>query len=127
MIYRSRKIVKNADLNGSDRLFGGQALAWIDEECAIFAMCQLNLKSIVTKVMSGIDFKAPAYLGDIIEIGCDVVKVGSSSITIKCTMRNKTTCREIITVDEIVFVNIGPDGKAAPHNYTKQEETQNVQ
>ncbi len=118
MIFRNRKMIKSADLNGAGNLFGGQALAWIDEEAAIFAMCQLDTKNIVTKAMSSIDFKAPANLGDIIEIGCEVVKFGTTSITIKCIMRNKTTKLDILTVDQIVFVHLGDDGRPKPHNIT---------
>lgn len=119
MIFRNRNMVKSADLNGAGHLFGGQALAWIDEEAAIFAMCQLDTTNIVTKAMSSIDFKAPAHLGDIIEIGCEVVKFGTTSITVKCIMRNKTTKLDILTVEQIVFVHLGPDGRSAPHYVTE--------
>lgn len=113
-VYRTRKIVKSADLNGSGSLFGGQALAWIDEEAAIFAMCRLNYNNLVTAAMSSINFRAPAKLGDIVEIGCDVVRIGRTSITVSCTMRNKTTQKDIVTVDEIVFVAM-EDGKPKVH------------
>lgn len=120
MIFRSRKMVKGADLNGAGNLFGGQALAWIDEEAAIFAMCQIKSNNLVTKAMSAIDFKAPAKLGDVIEIGCAVVKFGTSSVTLCCTMRNKTTQQDILTVDRIVFVNLDDNGHPAPHGVTEE-------
>lgn len=116
MEFRSRRIVKNEDLNGFGTLFGGKALAWIDEEAAIFCQCQLQVKGLVTKFMSEIDFKHSAHLGDIVEIGADLISVGRTSITIKCSIRNKTTLQEIITVDKIVFVHIDENGKAIPHN-----------
>lgn len=116
MEFRTRKIVKSGDLNGGGTLFGGQALAWIDEESAIFAICQLGLSgNIVTKAMSKIDFKAPAKLGDIVELGCAVVRFGNTSITVKCSMRNKSTQQEIITVDEITFVHVNDLGIPVPH------------
>lgn len=118
-MYRTRKMVMPANLNGANALFGGQALAWIDEEAAIFAVCQMGTHRLVTKAMSKVDFKAPAHLGDIIEIGCDVVRVGTTSLTVCCTMRNKTTQQEILTVDEIVFVSLGEDGRPTPHNMKK--------
>lgn len=112
-------MVKGEDLNGAGNLFGGKALAWIDEEAAIYAFCQIKSKNLVTKAMSTINFKAPAKLGDIIEIGCEVVKFGITSITVKCSMRNKTTQNEIITVDTITFVNIDDQGHPAPHGITE--------
>ena len=42
MKYRTRKLVKPSDLNPRRTLFGGQVLKWIDEEAAIFAICQLG-------------------------------------------------------------------------------------
>lgn len=122
MIYRTRKIVKSADLNGAGNLFGGQALAWIDEEAAIFAMCQLGVGDIVTKAISTIDFKAPARLGDIVEIGCKVAKIGTTSITIACSIRNKTTQQDILTVDSIVFVCLDGAGRPRPHGITAPKE-----
>lgn len=115
MKYRNRKMVKGEDLNGAGNLFGGKALAWIDEEAAIFAFCQLQAKNLVTKAMSSIDFRSPAKQGDIIEIGCETVRFGKTSLTVKCCMRNKTTHQEIITVDEIVFVNLDDQGQPSPH------------
>ncbi len=118
MKFRSRKMVKGEYLNGAGSLFGGRALEWIDEEAAIYAFCQLEVKNLVTKAMSKIDFKAPAKLGDIVEIGCNVIKFGNTSVTVSVTMRNKTTQQEIITVDEIVFVNVNEDGRPVPHGCT---------
>ncbi|QDJ96551.1 acyl-CoA thioesterase [Xanthomonas phage Xoo-sp13] len=122
MIYRSRKMVKGADLNGAGSLFGGVALAWIDEEAAIYALCQLATHNVVTKAMSSIDFKSPAKIGDIVEIGCETVRFGRTSITVKCSMRNKTTQQDIITVEEIVFVNM-IDGIPSPHGVTNNPIT----
>lgn len=122
MQYRTRKIVKSEDLNGSQSLFGGRALAWIDEEAAIFAFCQLKAKNLVTKAMSTIDFKAPAKLGDIVEIGCSVVKFGRTSITVSCVMKNKLTQKEIVSIDAITFVNINEAGEPTPHGITEVSE-----
>ncbi|WP_258101721.1 acyl-CoA thioesterase [Marinoscillum pacificum] len=116
MKFYSRKWIKPEDLNPNGSLFGGQLLSWIDEEAAIFAMCQLgNNKHIVTKFISEIDFKSSAKTGDIIEMGMEVVKFGQSSLTLKCLVRNKVTKEEIITIDKIVFVNLDADGKPQPH------------
>lgn len=116
--YRTRKIVMPAHLNGSYTLFGGQALAWIDEEAAIFAICQLKTPRLVTKFMSSIDFKSPARVHDIVEIGCNVVKFGRTSITLSCAIRNKTTKQEILRVDNIVFVALDDEGKPFEHGIT---------
>jgi acyl-CoA hydrolase len=116
MEFRSRKIVKAGDLNGAMTLFGGQALAWIDEEAAVFAACQMGTTRLVTVGITEIAFKAPGHLGDIIEIGCEVVKVGTTSLGVSVVMRNKTTQKEILTVEKITFVSLDENGKPTPHN-----------
>jgi acyl-CoA thioesterase YciA len=118
MIYRSRKMVMPAHLNGASTLFGGQALAWVDEEAAIFAACQLGTGSLVTKLMSEINFLAPARIGDIVEVGAELVAFGKTSITVRCAMRNKTTKQDILLVDKIVFVHVDAQGKPKPHGVT---------
>ena len=106
MKYFTRKLIKPADLNVRGTLFGGQLLKWIDGEAAIFAFCQANTQNLVTKAMSSIDFVSPVGEGDIIEFGCELIEFGNSSIKVKCEVRNKSTKKIVITVDEIVFVNV---------------------
>jgi len=119
MIFRTRKLVKYEDLNAKGTLFGGQVLKWIDEEAAIFCMCQLSSKSIVTKAMSEVNFVSSAKLGDIVEIGCELVGFGITSVTIACEVRNKDTKKTIIRVDKIVFVAVDENGKPTPHGIIK--------
>lgn len=109
------------DLNGAGTLFGGQALAWIDEESAVYAACQLGSSRIVTKVMGSVNFNAPVHQGDIVEIGADLVSFGRTSITVKCTIRNKTTKQDVVTVDNIVFVLLDEQGRPTPHGRTEKQ------
>jgi len=115
-------MIKPEDLNGRGTLFGGRLMAWIDEECAIYCACQMNTNNIVTKYISEMNFQAPAYQSDVIEIGVATVDVGRTSLTLKCVVRDKNTKREIITIDKIVFVCVDREGRAAPHNVTKPKE-----
>ena len=116
MKFFSRKWIKPEDLNPNGNLFGGKLLSWIDEEAAIYASCQVGNKlSMVTKFISEVDFKNPSVLGDIIEMGMEVVNFGSTSLTIKCIVRNKVSKYIILSVDKIVFVSIDKEGKPTPH------------
>lgn len=118
MEFRTRKMVMAGDLNAAETLFGGEALKWIDQEAAIFAYCQLGYPAhLVTKLMSTINFTAPARKGDFIEIGMRTTAVGTTSITIECLMRNKKTKQNIVHIEKIVFVNL-VDGVPAPHGVT---------
>lgn len=118
MQFHTRKLVMAGDLNAANTLFGGRALEWIDQEAAIFAYCQLGYpKHLVTKLISTINFMAPAYLGDVLEMGFRTTAVGTTSITLECVLRNKQTKAEIVHIEKLVFVNL-VDGKPAPHGIT---------
>ncbi|MCT4629188.1 hotdog domain-containing protein [Winogradskyella sp.] len=121
MRFHTRKWVKPEDLNPNGTLFGGELLAWIDEEVALYTIIQLENSKIVTKYMSEINFMASARQGDIIEIGIEVIKFGRTSLTMKCEARNKMTRETILTVENITMVNLGDDGKPKPHGKTQVE------
>ena len=121
MRFHTRKWVKPEDLNPNGTLFGGRLLAWIDEEAALYTLIQLENKRIVTKFISEINFNSSAKQGDIVELGMEVIKVGKTSLTLKCEARNKMTRETILTVDNIIMVNLGEDGKPTPHGKTEIE------
>mgnify|MGYP006088788123 CR=1 FL=1 len=111
MRFFSRRLIQSGDLNYAKALFGGRALAWIDEEAAIFAICQLGTNCLVTKHIGRVDFESPAVIGDIVEFGLAVKSVGTSSITVTCLMRNNETKQTICLAEDIVFVRIDPETK----------------
>ncbi|MEO9477514.1 MAG: hotdog domain-containing protein [Cyclobacteriaceae bacterium] len=121
MRFHTRKWIKPEDLNANGSLFGGKLLAWIDEEAALYAIIQLENHHVVTKYISSINFLSSAKQNDIVEIGIEPVKFGKSSLTLKCEVRNKMTRKTIITIDEIVMVNVDEEGKAKPHGKTSVE------
>ncbi|CAM4018549.1 MULTISPECIES: acyl-CoA thioesterase [Shewanella] len=115
MKYYSRRFIKPEHLNPANALFGGQLLSWIDEEAAIFAACQMNSQSIVTKIISEINFMTPARQGDVIEFGLALISAGVSSITVCCEVRNKVTRLPVVTIDKMIFVNVDENGLPKPH------------
>lgn len=121
MNFHTRKWIKPEDLNPNGTLFGGRLLEWIDEEAALYAIIQLENPRTVTKFISEIDFRASAKKGDIIEIGIEVVKFGTASLTLKCEVRNKMDREVIITVDRIVMVSLDENGQVQAHGKTKVE------
>ncbi|MFT4732038.1 MAG: acyl-CoA hydrolase [Gammaproteobacteria bacterium] len=108
MRFLSRRLVMPNDLNYANALFGGRALEWIDEEAAIYAICQLETNCLVTKHIGEISFESPATQGDIVEFGLVTKKVGRTSITVTCLVRNKATKKTICLADDIVFVRVDP-------------------
>lgn len=125
MRFHTRKWVKPEDLNPNGTLFGGRLLEWIDEEAALYTIIQVENSKIVTKYISEINFMSSARQGDIIELGMEVTKFGISSLTLKCEVRNKMTREKILTVDNIIMVNLDNNGKPKPHGKTKVEFVKN--
>ena len=121
MRFHTRKWIKPEDLNANGTLFGGRLLAWITEEAALYSIIQLENKKIVLKYMSEINFMHLATQGDIVEIGIEVVRFGSTSLTLKCEARNKMTRETIATVDQLILVNLDDEGKPKPHGKTRVE------
>ena len=119
MNFHTRKWVKPEDLNPNGTLFGGSLLRWIDEEAAIYAIVQLENQKVVTKLISEVNFLSSAEQSDIIELGITATAFGRTSITMRCVVRNKITHKNILTIERMVFVNMGPDGKPAPHGKTQ--------
>ena len=119
MNFHTRKWVKPEDLNPNGTLFGGSLLRWIDEEAAIYAIVQLDNQKVVTKLIFEVNFVSSAEQSDIIELGITATAFGRTSITMRWVVRNKITHKNILTIERMVFVNMGPDGKPAPHGKTQ--------
>src|SRR5688572_17268075 len=109
------------DLNYAGTLFGGKILAEMDLAAANTArklLYQTNCDTAVTASISMVNFQKPSYLGDIIEMACNVTRLGRTSIdihvhVIKESKRGKT---ETICEADFTFVSI-KDGKPHPHFY----------
>jgi acyl-CoA hydrolase len=116
-----RRLVKPEDMNPADRLFGGRIMEWADEATALYAMCQMKTKSIVTLKVSEILFKNPAHSGDILEFYCTNKKVGNTSLTVGLEVKTKyigtasvpalQPAPVVILECEFVFVAIDAQGK----------------
>lgn len=115
MQYKSQRIVMYEHLNSAGILFGGRAMSWIDEEAIIFAADLLETINIATLKISEIKFEHPAKLGDILLLGTRLSKVGKSTITIECEIRNKTTDKVIVHVEEVVIVALDENKRPRPH------------
>lgn len=125
MRFHTRKWIKPEDLNPNASLFGGRLLEWIDEEAALYAIVQLENTLVVTKYIAEIDFKSSAHQGDVIEIGIEPVKFGSTSLTLRCEVRNMMTREIIISIEKIVMVNLDANGNVKPHGKTEVEFVKN--
>ena len=68
--------------NHYDTLFGGQAMAWMDQAAFICATRWCRQK-VVTAHSSAIDFHESIPVGTIVELVAKVIKVGRTSMTVQ--------------------------------------------
>ena len=101
-----------AHINHYGRLFGGQLLKWIDELAGIVAIRHCGA-TVTTAAIDNLQFKAPAYTGDMIVLEGRVTYVGRSSMEIRVdTFREALDGqREIINRAYIDMVSINCKGQ----------------
>lgn len=76
-------LIQPSHLNGGNRLFGGALLNWIDEVAAIVAMRHAGVKTVTTAAIDQLEFKAGAYLNDLIVLIGYVVYTGKTSMEVR--------------------------------------------
>ena len=71
-----------AHINHYGRLFGGNLLKWIDELAGIVAIRHCG-GTVTTAAIDNLQFKAPAYTGDMIVLRGWVTSVGRTSMEVR--------------------------------------------
>ena len=103
------------DINGQDRLFGGQLLKWIDEVAGTTARrhCGSNVSTIA---IDNLYFKAGAYLNDIILLIGRVTHVGNTSLEVRVDTYREKPCgtRHPINRAYLVMVCVDTEGRPIP-------------
>ena len=109
------QILTQSNLNGYNRLFGGQLLAWIDIVAAATARRHSN-RNVTTVCVSELVFKAPAYANDTILLCGHIVYAGRTSmdICIKTYVENLDGTRHEINTAYVTMVAIGEDERPVP-------------
>lgn len=105
-------LVRPTHINHYGRLFGGQLIYWIDELAAIVAIrhCSAN---VTTAAIDNLQFKAPAFVGDMVVLQGCVTCVGRSSMEIRVDTFTETAQgdRQMINRAYIDMVAIDDEGQ----------------
>lgn len=75
-------LVKNEDINGANRLFGGRLMEWIDELAGMAARRHSGT-AITTAAVDKLEFRHPALVNDIVVIDAWVTHVERSSMEVR--------------------------------------------
>jgi acyl-CoA hydrolase len=108
------------DLNYADTLFGGNIMSHMDiagVKVVRRAIYETDCDGAVTASVDKIDFKKPAFLGDLITMRADIKAFGRSSIQVKITVTRESQTGDIeeICAANFTFVTM-KDKKSHPHD-----------
>ena len=101
-------IVMSRDINSVNRLFGGRLMEWIDMVGGVVAMRHCNME-IVTVAIDKLEFRAPAYIGDIVFLDGRILSVGNTSMRVQVDTYVENTRdgqRSLINHAEMVMIAI---------------------
>lgn len=112
-----RVMMMPRDTNAHGTIFGGVLLSYIDQAGAIEARKHTPNK-FVTVAMTGVEFKKPVYVGDVLSFFADLVKVGRTSLTVQVSVEAErfTDPRNVtpVTAATLVYVAVDDDGRPVP-------------
>jgi acyl-CoA thioesterase YciA len=112
-----RVVMMPADTNPLGTIFGGIILSYIDQAGTVEARKHCE-KKIVTVAMHEVKFIAPVFVGDLVSFFTELVRVGTTSITVRVIVDAKRgnpphdTAR--VTSAEVVYVAIDAPGCPVP-------------
>lgn len=118
-----RRILLPKDTNHRGEVFGGALLAEIDLAGAVEARKHTRNHDVATRSVKEIEFKRPVNVGEVVTFWTTLVRVGTTSITVKVEVESSPDGSEApvcVTAAEVVYVAIArnPDGtlRAVPVN-----------
>ena len=107
-----RVVPMPADLNQNGDVFGGWVMAQVDVAGALPAMRRARGRVATVSVNSFL-FKQPISVGDIVSFYADIVRVGSTSITVKVEVyaERNYAAPIIVKVTEAELTYVAIDGE----------------
>ena len=113
------KLLQFKDINGSNRLFGGRLMEWIDETAGIAASRHCG-GHITTACVDTLQFKHAAYLNDLVVIIAKVTYVERTSMEVRVDSYVedlKTGMRHMINHAYFTEVYVDGEGNPIPIEY----------
>lgn len=104
------------DTNPNGTIFGGVIMSYVDQAAMVAALRHAHCVW-VTASMERVDFIAPVFLGDIIELYAHTSRVGTKSVTIcvQVDARRHNTGEPIrVTTATVTMVSLDRAGRSVP-------------
>ncbi len=110
-----RLVPEPSDANHSGDIFGGWIMSQVDIAGSIPAARSAR-GHVVTVAVNSFTFKQPVFVGDIVSLYADVVRIGRTSITVKVEVyaqRNPVE-EECVKVTEAILTYVAVDKNRRP-------------
>jgi acyl-CoA hydrolase len=110
------QIIMPSHVNGANRLFGGQLMAWIDIAAAVEARRHAR-RQVITAVVDNLRFLGSAFLDDTVRLDARVTWTGRTSLEVRVdsVVESLEGAERLINRAYLVFVAL--DEKGAPASF----------
>src|SRR6516165_7917854 len=107
-----RTVAMPADTNANGDIFGGWLLSQMDVGGGVFAS-KIAKSRTVTVAIEAMNFRKPVYVGDLVSVHANLVKIGRTSITVRLeawVLRRKEMQSILVTDGNFTYVSIDDQG-----------------
>ena len=107
-----RTLAMPADTNQNGDIFGGWLLSQMDLGGGVFAS-KLAKSRTVTVAIEAMNFRKPVYVGNLVSVHANLVRVGKTSITVHLeawVLRRKEMQSILVTDGNFTYVSIDDQG-----------------
>src|SRR6266481_2945544 len=111
-----RTLAMPADTNANGDIFGGWLLSQMDIGGGVFAS-KIAKSRTVTVAIEAMNFRKPVYVGDLVSVHANLVRVGKTSITVHLEawiLRRKEMLSILVTDGNFTYVSIDDQGHPQP-------------
>jgi len=112
----TRTIAMPADTNANGDIFGGWLLSQMDIAGGV-AASKIAKSRTVTVSIEAMNFRKPVYVGDLVSVHANLVRVGRTSMTIHLeawVLRRKEMKSILVTDGNFTYVSIDEQGRPQP-------------
>jgi acyl-CoA hydrolase len=113
----TRRLMELIDANAHGNVHGGVIMRMVDEAAAIVAIKHSHNPTVVTARVERFDFLAPAYIGNVVSVNCEMNYVGRSSMEVGV----EVTAEDLITGEirhiassYVIYVALDQNRKPTP-------------
>jgi acyl-CoA thioesterase YciA len=118
-----RVVTMPGDTNYAGIVFGGWIMSQVDIAGSIPAVCRARGR-VATVAVNHFEFHEPVFVGDLISLYADILKVGRTSITVKVEVyaQRYHEHQECIKVTEAILTYVALDEERKPRLVPPEEE-----